>query len=231
MDTSPTSLRSIFGNALDHPAGPCEPPISPRRAATTHFAPGLRTSSAPTKVRRNSSPIPPLTLGLRCTSLASRSWTKPPPNMRVAGSAPTSCSRRSARAAWARLHGRAGEARPPPRGAEGHQGRHGHRRRSSRGSRPSARRWRSWTTRNIARVLDAGATDTGPSVLRDGAGQGRPDHRVLRPAPAHAQGAARAFHPRLPGDPARRIRRGSSIATSSPRTSWSRSSTAGPCPR
>ena len=37
---------------------------------------------------------------------------------------------------------------------------------------------------NIARVLDAGATDTGPALLRHGAGQGRPDHRVLRPRPS-----------------------------------------------
>ena len=35
---------------------------------------------------------------------------------------------------------------------------------------------------NIAKVLDAGATDAGPALLRHGAGQGRPDHRVLRPA-------------------------------------------------
>ena len=36
---------------------------------------------------------------------------------------------------------------------------------------------------NIAKVLDAGATDDRPAVLRDGAGQGRADHRVLRRAP------------------------------------------------
>ena len=34
---------------------------------------------------------------------------------------------------------------------------------------------------NIAKVLDAGTTDSGPALLRHGAGQGRPDHRVLRP--------------------------------------------------
>ena len=34
---------------------------------------------------------------------------------------------------------------------------------------------------NIAKVLDAGATDVGPALLRDGAGPRRPDHRVLRP--------------------------------------------------
>ena len=33
---------------------------------------------------------------------------------------------------------------------------------------------------NIASVLDAGTTDSGPAVLRDGAGQRRADHRVLR---------------------------------------------------
>ena len=34
---------------------------------------------------------------------------------------------------------------------------------------------------NIAKVLDGGTTDVGPAVLRDGTGQGRADHRVLRP--------------------------------------------------
>ena len=34
---------------------------------------------------------------------------------------------------------------------------------------------------NIARVLDAGVDGHRPAVLRDGAGQGRADHRVLRP--------------------------------------------------
>ena len=35
---------------------------------------------------------------------------------------------------------------------------------------------------NIAKVLDAGATDSGPALLRHGAGPRHPDHRVLRPA-------------------------------------------------
>ena len=35
---------------------------------------------------------------------------------------------------------------------------------------------------NIAKVLDAGATAARPALLRHGAGQGRPDHRVLRRA-------------------------------------------------
>ena len=34
---------------------------------------------------------------------------------------------------------------------------------------------------NIARVLDGGATEIGPALLRHGVGQGRADHRVLRP--------------------------------------------------
>ena len=33
---------------------------------------------------------------------------------------------------------------------------------------------------NIAKVLDAGATPIGPAVLRDGTGQGRADHGILR---------------------------------------------------
>ena len=33
---------------------------------------------------------------------------------------------------------------------------------------------------NIAKVLDAGATPDGPALLRHGAGQGHPDHPVLR---------------------------------------------------
>ena len=32
---------------------------------------------------------------------------------------------------------------------------------------------------NIAKVLDAGATDSRPPLLRHGTGQGHPDHRVL----------------------------------------------------
>ena len=33
---------------------------------------------------------------------------------------------------------------------------------------------------NIAKVFDAGTTDSGRPLFRDGAGQGRADHRVLR---------------------------------------------------
>ena len=56
---------------------------------------------------------------------------------------------------------------------------------------------------NIAKVLDAGTTEQGRPLLRHGAGQGRPDHPVLRRAPAHAPRAAGAVHPGLPGGAAR----------------------------
>ena len=56
---------------------------------------------------------------------------------------------------------------------------------------------------NIAKVLDAGATDGGPAVLRHGAGPRRPDHRLLRPGPADRPRAARAVRAGLPGGPAR----------------------------
>ena len=73
---------------------------------------------------------------------------------------------------------------------------------------------------NIARVLDAGATDSRPALLRHGAGQGRADHRVLRPQQAHAAAAARSCSSRSAGRSSTRTRRGSSTATSSRRTSW-----------
>ena len=56
---------------------------------------------------------------------------------------------------------------------------------------------------NIAKVLDAGATDAGRPVLRDGTGQGHADHRVLRQEQTHHARAARTVHPRLQRDPAR----------------------------
>ena len=43
----------------------------------------------------------------------------------------------------------------------------------------------------------------GPPLLRHGAGQGHPDHPVLRRTPADASRAARAGHPGLPGRAAR----------------------------
>ena len=70
-----------------------------------------------------------------------------------------------------------------------------------------------------------------PAVLRHGAGPRRPDHQVLRRQPPDAARAAGAVRAGLPGDPARRTRRASSTATSSRRTSWSRSTTAGRSPR
>ena len=56
---------------------------------------------------------------------------------------------------------------------------------------------------NIAKVFDAGTTDDGPTLLRHGAGQGHPDHQVLRRTPADDSRAARAGHPGLPGRAAR----------------------------
>ena len=56
---------------------------------------------------------------------------------------------------------------------------------------------------NIAKVLDAGATDTGPALLRDGVGAGHSDYRVLRPEQALDARAAGPVHPGLPRHPAR----------------------------
>ena len=74
---------------------------------------------------------------------------------------------------------------------------------------------------NIAKVLDAGATDNGPAVLRHGTGEGHPDHRNTATRP----GSARASGWRSSATCARRsitrTRRASSTATSSRPTSWS----------
>ena len=40
---------------------------------------------------------------------------------------------------------------------------------------------------NIAKVLDAGTTETGQAFLRDGAGAGHPHHRLLRPDQSRAR--------------------------------------------
>ena len=85
---------------------------------------------------------------------------------------------------------------------------------------------------NIAKVLDAGATDTRPALLRHGAGQGHPDHRLLRPSTScRCEARLRALHAGLPRRPARPPEGRSSTATSSRPTSWSPCSTASRCPR
>ena len=56
---------------------------------------------------------------------------------------------------------------------------------------------------NIARVLDAGATETGPALFRDGAGPRRSHHGVLRPEQLARPRAARFVRAGLPRRAAR----------------------------
>ena len=84
---------------------------------------------------------------------------------------------------------------------------------------------------NIAKVLDAGTTDDRPAVLRHGAGQGRADHQVLRRAPADARASGWSCSSRSARRSSTPTRRGSSTATSSRRTCWSRCTTASRCRR
>ena len=56
---------------------------------------------------------------------------------------------------------------------------------------------------NIAKVHDGGATESGPPLLRHGAGPRHPDHRLLRPRAALDPRAAGAVRPGLPGGAAR----------------------------
>ena len=73
---------------------------------------------------------------------------------------------------------------------------------------------------NIARVLDAGTTDSRPALLRHGAGQRRADHRVLRRQPAHARASGWSCSSPSARRSSTPTRRGSSTATSSRRTCW-----------
>ena len=117
-----------------------------------------------------------------------------------------------------RLHGRADHARPPQGRAEDHQAGHG----LAAGDRPVRGRaagaghdgppqHRPRPRRRRHRV--------GPPLLRHGAGQGRPDHRLLRRRAPEPRRPARPVRAGLPGGAARATRRGSSTGTSSRRTS------------
>ena len=74
---------------------------------------------------------------------------------------------------------------------------------------------------NIAAVFDAGATATGRPYFVMELVHGDADHRLLRRAPACRPAAARALHRRSASAVQHAHQKGSSTATSSPRTSWS----------
>ena len=83
---------------------------------------------------------------------------------------------------------------------------------------------------NIANVLDAGATDSGRPYFVMELVKGVPiteycDKNQLSTRSGWNSSSRSARPSSTP------TRRASSIATSSPRTSWSRCTTAGPCPR
>ena len=84
---------------------------------------------------------------------------------------------------------------------------------------------------NIARVFDAGTTEQRPALLRDGAGEGHPDRRLLRSSSSSRPATGWNCSSRS----ARRCNtptaRGSFIATSSPPTSWWLPTTASPWSR
>jgi hypothetical protein len=73
---------------------------------------------------------------------------------------------------------------------------------------------------NIAKVLDAGATETGRPLFRHGTGARHQNHRLLRPEQSfHPPGSIFSCKSATPCST--RTKRASFIGTSSPRTSWS----------
>ena len=82
-----------------------------------------------------------------------------------------------------RLHGRAGKAGPPHRRDQDHQAGHGYGP-GDRSLRVGAAGPGPDGSPKYRPGLDAGATRSGPSLLRDGAGQRGADHRVLRQEPS-----------------------------------------------
>ena len=125
---------------------------------------------------------------------------------------------------------RADRAGPAARGAQGHQAGHGHQagRRPVRGRAAGAGDDGSSEHRQGARC---GHDRHGPALLRDGTGARHPDHRLLRPEPTSPPRNGSICSSRSARPSSTRTRRGSSTATSSPRTSSSRCTTACRCPR
>ena len=91
---------------------------------------------------------------------------------------------------------------PPQGGAEGDQAGDGH----PPGGRPvrgGAAGARAHGPPEHRQGVRRGGDRRRPPVLRHGAGEGRPDHRVRRRAPSHPEGPPRAVRAGVPGGPAR----------------------------
>ena len=84
---------------------------------------------------------------------------------------------------------------------------------------------------NIAKVLDAGTTETGRPYFVMELVRGITHHRLLRPEPISPPRNGSTCSSRSARPSSTRTRRASSTATSSRRTSWSRCTTACRCPR
>ena len=84
---------------------------------------------------------------------------------------------------------------------------------------------------NIAKVLDAGATETGRPFFVMELVRGHQNHRLLRPEQSSDRSSGWSCSSRFATRSSTRIRRGSSTGTSSLRTSWSPCTTACRCPR
>ena len=129
-----------------------------------------------------------------------------------------------------RLDGRADAAGPAQGRAQDHQAGHGHAQVIAR-FEAERQALALMDHPNIAKVLDARHDRHGPAVLRDGAGQGRADHRVLRRASADAARAAGAVRAGLPGGAARASERDHPSRPEAVERPGRAATTASRCPR
>ncbi len=119
------------------------------------------------------------------------------------------------------LHGRAGGTGSPPGRAQGHQAGHGHQEVIAR-FEAERQALALMDHPNIAKVLDAGATDTGRPYFVMELVRGIKITDYCDQNNLSTRERLDLVHPSLPGHPARAPERASFIATSSRRTSWSR---------
>ena len=227
-------MNATAPNVEEHlPRGPGDRAARPARAA--YLGRGLRRRRRRCAARSSGCSRPTTQAGdfLEAPAVDADGRPSSPPASRgpARSSAPTSCWSRSARGAWASS---TWPSRPQPvrrkvalkvikPGMDTQAGRRPVRGRAAGPGDDGPPQHRQGPRRRHHRL--------GPPLLRHGAGPRHPDHRVLRPRAALDPPSGWSCSSWSAGPCSTPTRRGSSTATSSRPTSWSRCTTACRCPR